>query len=137
MMSKLPATTENIKKTAELIYALIYAQHSTSDILADLLGVKPNVMKGKCYVASVALYEYFEGNNLTLYRKKDIAGEYHWWCITDDGVTIDITRSQYDIEGLPTPSADIHGAEKMKPLWYPNMKDKVNRLLTLIEEHTN
>lgn len=133
-MTKLPATTENIEKVAELIKTLIYAQHSTSDILADMLGTKPNVMKGKCYVASVALYEYFGGENLTLYRKKDIAGEYHWWCITDDGITIDITSSQYKIESLPIPSEDINGAEKMKPLWYPNMKKKVNRMLLLIQE---
>ena len=94
-----------------------------------MLDVKPNTMKGKCYIASAALYQFFDGNNLNLYRKKDIAGEYHWWCITDDGIVIDITSSQYEIEGLPIPSQSITGAEKMKPLWFPSLKDKVSYII--------
>jgi hypothetical protein len=99
----------------------------------ELLGEKPNPFKGMCYVASALLYELYGGKNMTLYRKKDYSGQYHWWIKTDDGTTIDITAEQYELEGREVPSASYDGAEIAKPMWFPSYKKRIAALRKELE----
>ena len=76
-MESLPPTEENIQKVAAFIKELIQKKNTSSPIIAELLGTEPNSLKDWCYVVSATLYQYFDGKNLTLYRKKDIADKFH------------------------------------------------------------
>lgn len=46
--------------------------------LMEMLGEKPNPFRNMCYVASALLYELFNGECMTLYKKKDYKDDYHW-----------------------------------------------------------
>ena len=97
-----------IIKRAALIKKVIASKGYTNP-LAEMLGERPNPFKGMCYVASALLYELFDGEGMTLYRKKDYSGQYHWWIKTDDGDTIDITFDSATIES--TESLDSDGEQ--------------------------
>jgi len=133
-MESLPPTEENIQKLAALIKELIQKKNTSSPIIAELLGTEPNSLKDWCYVASATLYQYFDGKNLTLYRKKDIADKFHWWCITDSGTVIDITADQYSIEGQPIPSDDPDDAERSNLMGFPSYKKKVQKLMAELHD---
>ena len=49
------------------------------------------------------LYDLYDGENLTLVKKMDSLGVYHWWVVFDDGEThmdIDITKDQYRLSAI-------------------------------------
>jgi hypothetical protein len=116
----------------------VIRRRGETNALMDLLGEKPNPFKGMCYVATMVLYEIFEGKGMSLYKKKDYKGEYHWWIKMDDGRTIDITAEQYTIEGKEVPSSSYNGAILSKPMWFPSYKKRIlvlkNELLLLISQ---
>lgn len=103
----------------------VIRRRGETNALMDLLGEKPNPFKGMCYVATMVLYEIFEGKGMSLYKKKDYKGEYHWWIKMDDGRTIDITAEQYTIEGKEVPSSSYNGAILSKPMWFPSYKKRI------------
>ena len=112
--------------------------------------------KGRCYETTVAIYEMMDGNGLSLYRKKDIYGVWHWFMVIDelyekrqnDGYggefVIDVTGRQYR-HPVPSPTQtvrfgkkgkELEGCELMKkPLHYPSYKDKVERFKKSILDH--
>jgi hypothetical protein len=116
----------------------VIRKRGETNALMDLLGEKPNPFKGMCYVATMVLYEIFEGKGMSLYKKKDYKGEYHWWIKMDDGRTIDITAEQYTIDGKEVPSCSYDGAILSKPMWFPSYKKRIlvlkNELLLLISQ---
>jgi hypothetical protein len=116
----------------------VIRRRGETNALMDLLGEKPNPFKGMCYVATMVLYEIFEGKGMSLYKKKDYKGEYHWWIKMDDGRTIDITAEQYTIEGKEVPSSSYNGAILSKPMWFPSYKKRIlvlkNELLLSINQ---
>jgi hypothetical protein len=124
--------TEQLILTASRIRDIISSK-GKQNTLMEMLGEKPNPFKGMCYVASALLYGLYDGKNMTLYRKKDYSGQYHWWIKTDDGTTIDMTREQYEIEGKEVPSASYDGAEIAKPMWFPSYKKRIAALKTELE----
>ena len=103
---------------------------------------------GRCYETTVAIYEMMDGNELSLYRKKDIYGVWHWFMVIDElyeerqnegysgEFVIDVTGRQYR-HPVPSPTQtvrfgkkgkELEGCELMKkPLHYPSYKDKVER----------
>ena len=125
-LSKMERNQELID-TASIIRNVI-AERASINPLAEMLGEKPNPFKKMCYVASALLYELYDGKGMTLYRKKDDGGEYHWWIKTDAGDTIDITKEQYTIEGREVPSSSYDGAEIAKPMWFPSYKKRIAAL---------
>ena len=107
-------------------------------------------MKGKCYTTTIALYQMWDEGGLSLYRKKDYEGIYHWFIIVDELLEdrkngkftgtylIDITGRQYGwgdknkspIKDLDTDPSILETCEYMKaPLHYPSYKDKVNNFI--------
>ena len=123
-----------IIKRAALIKKVIASKGYTNP-LAEMLGERPNPFKGMCYVASALLYELFDGEGMTLYRKKDYSGQYHWWIKTDDGDTIDITAEQYECEGRKAPSSSYDGAEIAKLMWFPSYKKRIAVLRQELEDY--
>ena len=120
-------------KTDELIITAskirdVIARRGNQNGLMVILGEQPNPFKGMCYVASALLYTLYDGSNMTLYKKKDYQGSFHWWIRTDDGVTIDITKEQYEIDGKETPSISYDGAVPSKLMWFPSYKKRIEIL---------
>lgn len=125
---------DELLQTAKLIRDTI-ALRGESNALMELIGARPNPFRKMCYVASALLYKLHNGEGMTLYKKRDYAGEYHWWIRTDDGETIDITAEQYSIEGKEIPSSSYDGAEVGEIMWYPSYKDRMNTLEKELLEH--
>lgn len=116
-----------LENTATIITYCIQNREKPNALMV-LLGEKPNPFKGMCYVASALLYQLYDGKGLTLYKKKDYSGQYHWWIRTDDGKTIDMTAEQYIIEGKEVPSLSYENAEVSKPMWFPSYKKRIEVL---------
>lgn len=125
---------QELINTASIIRNVI-AEKALINPLAEMLGEKPNPFKKMCYVASALLYELYDGNGMTLYRKKDYKDEYHWWIRTDEGDTIDITAEQYIIEGKEVPSSSYDRAEIAKPMWFPSYKKRISVLKDELMEY--
>ena len=111
--------------------------------------------KGRCYETTVAIYEMMDGNGLSLYRKKDIYGVWHWFMVIDhlyeqrqnDGYEgdflIDVTGRQYR-HPVPSPTHTVRFGKKgkelekcdlmKKPLHYPSYKEKVEKFKKRILE---
>ena len=142
-MSAIPPTLENIQKAASLIKEYYYETSPSINALQSFLDETPNPLKSKCYICSATIQRIFGKENISLWRCEDEAipkgrkhpERFHWWCVTKDGETIDVTEEQYTIEGRLSPAA-IDGVEKeeMNELWFPSLKDKVFTLTTLISE---
>jgi len=140
-MSAIPPTLENIQKAVSLIKEYYYETSPSINPLQSFLEETPNPLKGKCYICSATIQRIFGKENISLWRCEDEAipkskkhpQRFHWWCVTKDGVIIDVTEEQYTIEGRLSPAA-IDGVEKEErnELWYPTLKDKVFALTTLI-----
>jgi hypothetical protein len=115
-----------------------------------------NAFKGKCYETVVAIYELCDGDGLSLYRTMDEEGIWHWFMVIDelydkrikegyDGdFLIDPTAYQYDIQGKVAPThkvrfgkrgEELNDAEKMKPLHFPSMKEKVKAFKTKLTDY--
>ena len=62
-----------------------------------------NPMFGHCHTASATLQKMFGTKNLKLYRALDDEDIWHWWCVDKDGKLIDITESQYTVDGRTPP----------------------------------
>ena len=124
----------------------MYMDDAGCDYIGEMKKKRINAFKGKCYEATVGIYELCDGEGLTLYRTKDDEGVWHWFMVIDhlyeerikEGYTgdflIDPTAYQYSIDGKVAPTHSIrHGkvgeeldkAEKMKPLHFPSYKEKV------------
>lgn len=103
--------------------------------LMEMLGEKPNPFRNMCYVASALLYELFNGECMTLYKKKDYKDDYHWWIKMDSGETIDITAEQYTLEGKDVPSSSYDGAVVAELMWFPSYKKRIAILRQELEEH--
>ena len=112
--------------------------------------------KGRCYETTVAIYEMMDDTGLSLYRKKDIYDEWHWFIVIDQDLEdrqnkgyegdfiIDVTGRQYRPPLLPPThkvrfgkrGSELEGCELMKkPLHYPSYKDKVEKFKKSILEH--
>lgn len=115
----------------------VIREKGQSNALMDLLNEKPNPFKGMCYVASMVLYDIFEGKDMDLYKKRDYNGDYHWWIKMKDGRTIDITEDQYIIEGKEVPSTSKDGAILSKPMWFPSYKKRISVLKDELVSHLN
>lgn len=115
-----------------------------------------NTFKGKCYETVVAIYELSGGEGVSLYRTMDDEGIWHWFMVEDDlykkritegydgDFLIDPTAYQYHIEGKQAPThkirfgkrgEELNNAEKMKPLHFPSMKDKVEAFKTKLIDY--
>ena len=123
-----------IIKRAALIKKVIASKGYTNP-LAEMLGERPNPFKGMCYVASALLYELFDGEGMTLYKKKDYKDDYHWWIKMDSGETIDITAEQYTLEGKEVPSSSYDGAVVAKLMWFPSYKKRIAVLRQELQEY--
>jgi len=125
---------EELYQTADFIKEVIRAKAYVNP-LAEMLGDKPNPFKGMCYVASALLYQLYDGAGMTLYKKRDNTGQFHWWIRTDDGETIDITAGQYEDFGIESPSKSYDGAVVAKLMWFPSYKRRIDLLKQDLEEY--
>ena len=112
--------------------------------------------KGRCYEATVAIYELMDGDGLSLYRVKDPFDEWHWFMVIDrfyqerlSGVDpgdflVDVTSRQYRHPLIPPTQKvsfgkigeELNGCEYMKaPLHYPSYKKKVDKFKQSILDH--
>ena len=92
---------------------------------------KENPFLGECYVASALLYDLYDGENLTLVKKMDSVGVYHWWVVFDDGEThmdIDITKDQYHLRNLPCPSSSPEDCIISKKMGFASYKKRIKKL---------
>jgi len=115
-----------------------------------------NTFKGKCYETVVAIYELSGGKGVSLYRTMDDEGIWHWFMVEDDlykkritegydgDFLINPTAYQYSIEGKQAPThkirfgkrgEELNNAEKMKPLHFPSMKEKVEAFKTKLIDY--
>ncbi len=89
---------------------------------------------GMCYVASATLKKLV-GNQVRLWKTRDQNNQFHWWCETRNGETIDLTSEQYSDINIEIPS--IGRAAKKKEsgriLSFTSYKKKVNDLLEIIQ----
>ena len=109
----------NVKQSATLI----------EKVIANRGGDNP--LKGECYIASMVLYELYDGKNMNLVKKMDVNGQYHWWLEYWSGnkiEIIDITREQYVNENKPCPSDNPEGRVIGKPMRYQSYKKRIRRL---------
>tara|TARA_E500000305_G_scaffold40390_1_gene30879 strand:+ start:66 stop:635 length:570 start_codon:yes stop_codon:yes gene_type:complete len=147
------------KKTTEKLWGLVQEIELTLLHLAgfnsweDAADDDWHYMKGKCYTTTIALYQMWDEGGLSLYRKKDYEGIYHWFIIVDECLEdrkngkftgdylIDMTARQYGwakkdkspIKDLDTDPSILETCEYMKaPLHYPSYKDKVNNFIKLV-----
>ena len=127
-------TDKNIETISNAIYQTI-KNRQPENALSQMLEVEPNPFKNQCYVATALLYEWFKGQRMTLYKKKDLTNQYHWWIKTDAGKTIDITADQYLLEGLETPSSNYEGATNAELMWFPSYKKRIKKLRDELEEY--
>lgn len=91
-----------------------------------------NPMYGHCYHSSAVLKHFHP--DLKLNKGLDWEGEWHWWCVDEDGTIIDITKEQYTSIGKPLPYDE---AIEAKELWQGTYKDRVRRLIKAVEMHDN
>ncbi len=83
---------ENLKLVSDLI---------VKNLTPDLIPVKwrqrnsINPMFGHCHTASACLQKIFTTKELKLYRAQDQQDIWHWWAVDNDGMVIDLTKSQY------------------------------------------
>ena len=89
---------------------------------------------GMCYVASATLKKLV-GNQVRLWKTRDQNNQFHWWCETRNGETIDLTSEQYSENNIEVPSNGR--AAKMKEsgriLSFTSYKKKVDSLLEIIQ----
>jgi hypothetical protein len=87
-----------------------------------------NPMYGHCYHSSATLKHYYP--NLKLNKGLDWEGQWHWWCVDEEGNIIDITSEQYTSIGKPLP---YNESIEAKELWQGSYKDRVKRLINAVE----
>ena len=133
-LSEIPQDKDGVVFVADQIHTILVGDNG-SNSLADILGVKPNPLKGRCYEASALMYDIFKSKIITLYRKLDFENKYHWWCIDKWGRLIDITAEQYEIEGQICPSSDMSNSEKQYPMSFMSYRKKVNILKGQLRIH--
>ena len=89
---------------------------------------------GMCYVASATLKKLV-GNQVRLWKTRDQNNQFHRWCETRNGETIDLTSEQYSENNIEVPSNGR--AAKMKEsgriLSFTSYKKKVDSLLEIIQ----
>ena len=75
------------------------------------------------------------GNQVRLWKTRDQNNQFHWWCETRNGETIDLTSEQYSENNIEVPSNGR--AAKMKEsgriLSFTSYKKKVDSLLEIIQ----
>lgn len=132
----------------------LYMDEAGCNSIGEMKRKGINTFKGRCYETVVAIYELCDGDGLSLYRIMDDEGVWHWFMVIDelydkrikegyDGeFLIDPTAFQYDIQGKVAPTHSIRfgkrgqelvGSEKMKPLHFPSMKEKVKAFKTKLK----
>ena len=119
----------------ELHEILSYAK-LIEEVLDHREGHNPHT--GECYIASVVLMEEFNSPDLYLVKKKDHEGRFHWWvkyCDGDEVVHIDITKSQYHRQNLPSPSDNPRGCFRSNKMRYSSYKYRVASLKQEIHEY--
>ena len=93
-----------------------------------------NPYDGMCYVASMTLKKLV-GNEVILWKTRDQNNQFHWWCETRNGETIDLTSEQYSENNIEVPSNGR--AAKMKEsgriLSFTSYKKKADSLLEIIQ----
>jgi len=133
-----------------------YVDEAGCNNIGEMKSKGINTFKGKCYETVVAIYELCDGEGLSLYRTLDDEGIWHYFLIEDDlyekrinegyegDFLIDPTAYQYRIEGKEAPThkirfgkkgEELKNAEKMRPLHYPSMKEKVKAFKTKLTDY--
>ncbi len=134
----------------------LYMDEAGCNSIGEMKQKGINTFKGKCYETVVAIYELCDGDGLSLYRTMDEEGVWHWFMVIDelydkrikegyDGdFLIDPTAYQYRIEDKQAPThkirfgkrgEELNNAEKMRPLHFPSMKDKVEAFKTRLTDY--
>ena len=130
-MRTYPYNIEAIKVCASYIKELIKTKLITNALM-EAIGEVANPLKGWCYVACALLYQKFNGEGMNLYKMKDDNDIFHWWIVLDaSGEVIDITREQYEIEGLLPPYENKTSSniiEKASLMGFNSYKKKVAAL---------
>lgn len=127
-IKEIPATREATHLIAGLIYKVLYGDTPETNILADMLGTKPNPLKGKCYEATCTMYKIFGSKIVELWRCPDVYGDFHWFCTNKWGDLIDITAEQYTIEGHKSPAENKNEWSKQYPLSFMSMRKRVDKV---------
>ena len=86
-----------IEKAAKLVDSALIEYHSRH----PKSGKTP--YENMSYVASIVLKNLLD-RKVILWKVKDNNREFHWWCISQDGEIIDITKQQYESKNIPVPS---------------------------------
>ena len=130
-MKTYPYKKEAIEVCALYIQEIIKGKLVTNALM-EAIGEVANPLKGWCYVACALLYQKFNGEGMNLYKMKDDNDIFHWWIVLDaSGEVIDITREQYEIEGLLPPYENKTSSniiEKASLMGFNSYKKKVAAL---------
>ena len=86
-----------IEKAAILVDTALIEYHSRH----PKSGKTPS--ENMSYVASIVLKNLLD-RKVILWKVKDNNREFHWWCISQDGEVIDLTKQQYESKNIPVPS---------------------------------
>ena len=130
-MKTYPYKKEAIEVCALYIKELIKTKLVTNALM-EAIGEVANPLKGYCYVACALLYQKFNGQGMNLHKIKDNNDIFHWFIVLSaSGEIIDITREQYEIEGLLPPYEDKSSSnivEKASLMGFNSYKKKVAAL---------
>ena len=90
------------------IVSHLIMQNLTQDLLPKKYQEenKTNETFGHCHTASATLQRIFTTKELKLYRALDWRDIWHWWAVDNDGMVIDLTKSQYTSIGKTPPYAN-------------------------------
>ena len=95
---------------------------------------KANPYEGMCYCASVTLKKLV-GNKVILWKVKDHNRQFHYWCISQDGEVIDLTKQQYELKNISVPSISRAAANKEqgRRLSFSSYKKKEDEMMDIIK----
>ena len=87
-----------------------------------------------CYVASIVL-KNLVGRKVILWKVKDHNRQFHYWCISQDGEVIDLTKQQYELKNIPVPSTSRAAANKEqgRRMSFSSYKKKEDEMMDIIK----
>ena len=93
-----------------------------------------NPYENMSYVASIVL-KNIVGRKVILWKVKDNNREFHYWCISQDGEVIDLTKQQYELKNIPSPSTGraALNKEQGRRLSFGFYKKKEDEMMDIIK----
>jgi|TARA_Y100000114_G_C11737072_1_gene316814 hypothetical protein len=117
-----------IEKAAKLVDAALVEYHSRHPKNGQ------NPYENMCYVASIVL-KNLVGRKVILWKVKDHNRQFHYWCISQDGEVIDLTKQQYELKNIPVPSTSRAAANKEqgRRMSFSSYKKKEDEMMDIIK----